>query len=157
MKRIWPVLILLVMAKENYMVANGSKPVPYSAVSAPRLWAIDDREAYTVVTTKNWSKYYSSTPEGSDFSASVYVVASMGMRPNPGYRIRIVQIAQEGERVEVSVQQLNPDPEGIYPQVLVNPIAVAEVKRKDLKPYPVLHFAFVNQSGQSIAEVKVEF
>jgi hypothetical protein len=157
MKRIWFILILLVMAKENSMVANASKPVAYSAVSAPRLWETDHLGAYIVVTAKNWSKYYPSPPQGSDFSASIYVVASMGMRPNPGYRIRIVKIAQEGQNVEVSVEQLPPDRKGIYPQMLVNPIAVAEVKRKDLQPYPVLNFAFVNQSGQSITEVKVEF
>jgi hypothetical protein len=81
----------------------------------------------------------------------------MGTRPNPGYRIRIVEITQEGERIQVTVEQLNPDPRGIYPQVLVNPVAVAEVKRMDLQPYPVMDFSFVNQSGQSVAQVKVEF
>lgn len=157
MNRIWYLLILLVMAKENVMVANASKPVAFSSVSAPRLWAIDDRAEYIVVTGKNWSKYYSSPPKDADFATSVYVVASMGTRPNPGYRIRIVQISQEGERVQVSVEQLNPDPKGMYPQVLVNPVAVAEVMRKDLQPYPALDFAFVTQTGQPIAEVKVEF
>ncbi len=157
MKRVWYILILLIVAKENYMAANASKPVNYLAVAAPGLWKTDDLGGYIVVTAKNWSKYYPSPPQGSDFSASIYVVASMGTRPNPGYRIRIVKIAQEGEHVEVSLEQLTPDPKGMYPQMLVNPIAVAEVKRKDLQPYPVLNFAFVNQSGQSIAEVKVEF
>ena len=139
------------------MVANAGKPVAFSAVSTPRLWAIDDGARYVVVTAKNWSKYYSNAPKDSDFTTSVYVVASMGTRPNPGYRIRIVQIAQEGERVQVSVEELNPDPRGMYPQVLVNPTAVVEVKRKDLEPHPVLDFAFVNQSGQPIADTKVEF
>jgi hypothetical protein len=150
------VLVLLVTAKENFMVTNPSKPVPFSAVSAPRLWAIDDRAEYIVVTARNWSKYYSSPPKDSDFAASLYVVASLGTRPNPGYRIRIVQITQEGERVQVSVEQLNPDPKSMYPQMLVNPIAVTEVKRKDLEPHPTLTFAFVNQSSQPLAEIKVE-
>ena len=138
-------------------MANASKPVPFSAVSAARLWAIDDSAGYMVVTGKNWSKYYSGQPKDADFAGSVYVVASMGTRPNPGYRIRIAQISQEGERVQITVEQLNPDPKAMYPQVLVNPVAVAEVKRKDLQPYPALVFAFVTQSGQPLAEVKVEF
>lgn len=157
MRRIWPFLILLLMAKENCMVANASKPVPFSVVSAPRLWAVGAGAEYTVVTAKNWSKYYSNPPKDADFATSVYVVVSMGTRPNPGYRIRIVEITQEGERIQVTVEQLNPDPRGIYPQVLVNPVAVAEVKRMDLQPYPVMDFSFVNQSGQSVAQVKVEF
>jgi hypothetical protein len=157
MNRIWYILVLLIMAKESFIMANASTPVPFSAVSTPRLWAIDDRAEYTVVTGKSWSKYYSSQPKDADFSSSIYVVASMGTRPNPGYRIRIVQISQDGARVQVTVEQLNPDPKGIYPQVLVNPVAVAEVKRKDLQPYPVLVFVFVTQSGRPLGEAKVEF
>ena len=157
MKRTWCILFLLVMAKESYIMANASMPVPFSTVSAPRLWAVDDRAGYTVVTGKNWSKYYSSPPKDADFTASLYVVASMGTQPNPGYRIRIAQISQEEERVQVTVEKLNPDPKAIYPQVIVNPIAVAEVKRKDLQPHAALVFAFVTQGGELLAEVKTEF
>ena len=156
MKRIWCILVLLVMAKESSIMANASTPVPFSAVSAPRLWAINDTAAYIVVTGKNWSKHYSSKPKDADFAKSIYVVASMGTQPNPGYRVRIVQVSQEGDRVQITVEQLNPDPKSMYPQVLVNPVAVAEVKRQDLQPYPVLLFAFVTQSGQPLAEVKAE-
>jgi len=157
MNRIWFVLVLAVISKESFIMASASTPVAFSAVSAPRLWAVDDRAEYIVVTGKNCSKYYSSPPKDADFASSVYVVASMGTQPNPGYRIRIVQISQEGERVQVTVERLNPDPKGMYPQVLVNPIAVAEVKRKDLGPHPALQFAFVSPNGQPLAEAKVEF
>ena len=157
MNRIWFVLVLAVIAKESFIMASASTPVAFSAVSTPRPWAVDDRAEYIVVTGKNWSKYYSSAPQGADFASSIYVVASMGTQPNPGYRIRIVQISQEGQRVQVTVERLNPDPKGMYPQVLVNPVAVAEVKRKDLESRPVLEFAFVGQNGQSLADVKVEF
>jgi hypothetical protein len=156
MKRIWYILVLLVMTKESFMMANPSKPVPFSVVSAPRVWAMGDSARYIVVTGKNWSKYYASQPENTDFASSVYVMASMGTQPNPGYRIRIVQITQEDARVQVTVEQRNPDPGMMYPQVLVNPTAVAVVKRTDLQSFPELAFAFVTQSGQHLAEVKVE-
>jgi hypothetical protein len=157
MKKLCYILAMLVLTKESLVMANASRPVPFSSVPTPRLWAIGDAAAYTAVTAKNWSKYYSNKPKEADFPSSLYVVASMGTRPNPGYRIRIVQISQQGERVQVTVEQLNPDPRGMYPQVIVNPVAVAEVKLKDLQPYPALIFDFVTQSGQSLAEAKVEF
>ena len=117
---------------------------------------MDDRAQYIVVTGKNWSKYYATQPQDADFAASIYVVASMGIKPNPGYRIRISQISQEGSHVQITVEQLNPDPKAMYPQVLVNPTAVAEVKKKVLQPYPALDVEFVDQSGQRLAAFKLE-
>jgi len=157
MKRIWYILVLLVMTKESFMMANPSKPVPFSSLSAPRVWAIGETVQFIVVTGKNWSKYYSSQPENANFGAAIYVVASQGMRPNPGYRIRIVQISQEDARIQVTVERLNPDPGMMYPQVLVNPTAVAEVKKTDLQPYPALDVQFIDQGGQHLAEFKLEF
>ncbi len=157
MRGLLGVLILLALAAEDCMVADASTPVAFSPVTVPRLWAIDDRAEYMVVTAKNWSNYYPAPPKDADFASCIYVVASLGTRPNPGYRVRIVRIAQEADRVEVSVEQLNPDPKGIYAQVLVNPIAVAEVKRKDLQRYPVLDFVFANQSGRQIGEFRADF
>ncbi len=156
MNHAWIGLILLAIAGENTMAANAGNPVPFSSVPAPRLWAINESESYLVVTARNWSKYYSTAPRNSDFAASIYVVASMGTQPNPGYRIRITQIVQEGERVVVTVERLRPDPGKIYAQMLVNPVAVAEVKRTDLQPHTAFEFAFVDPGGRSLANVKVE-
>ncbi len=157
MKRIWYLLALLVLAKESTMAEEAGKPVAFSAVSVPRLWAVDDNARYIVATSRNWTKYYSSPPKDSDFESSIYVIASMGEKPNPGHRIRITQILQDGGRVEVKVQQLQPEPGKIYPQVMVNPIAVAQIKKQDLEQYPTLVFAFVDEGGQPIAETKVDF
>jgi len=153
---IWNVLALLVIAEGSTMAAKAGQPVPFSSVSIPRLWAVGDSAHYIVATSRNWTRYYSSPPKDSDFDSSAYVVASMGTRPNPGYRIRIARIEQDGERVEVTVEQLHPEPGGIYPQVLVNPIAVAQIRRRDLQPHPLLAFSFVDQDGRTLAETKVE-
>ncbi len=145
------VSILLLMA------ANVGKPIAFSTVSVPRTWARGDQAGYLVVTSANWSKLYSSVPAGADFANCIYVVAALGTRPNPGYRVRITGIAQEGDRVEVTVEELHPDPGGIYPQMLVSPVAAAEVKRKDLQPYPEYRFSFVDRNGRQLAEVKTAF
>ncbi len=157
MKRIWYILFLLVIAKETFIMANPNKTVPFSTPAAPRLWTTGDTAQYIVVTGKNWSKYYANRPENADFAASIYVVASMGTQPNPGYRIRIVQISQDGAQIQVTLEKRNPDRGMMYPQVLVNPTAVAEIKKKDLQPYPAMEVEFVDQTGQHLGQFKMEF
>ncbi len=138
------------------MAAMAGIPVAFSSVSVPRFWAVGDEAQYFVVTSKTWKQHYSSPPRDSDFDLYVYVVAAIGERPNPGYRVRIAQITQDGERVEVQVEQLGPEPGGIYPQVMVNPIAVAQIKRTDLQPHSSLSFSFVDQHGKAISSEKVD-
>ncbi len=157
MKRIWCVFAVLAIGKGCLMAAMAGKPVAHSSVSAPRLWAAGDEARYFVVTSKTWKQHYSSPPRDSDFDSCIYVVAAIGERPNPGYRVRIAQITQDGERVEVQVEQLGSEPGGIYPQVMVNPIAVEQIKKTDLQPYSSLSFSFVDQRGRTYASVKVEF
>jgi hypothetical protein len=121
-----------------------TKPIVFGDVSYPEEWAFGDKLAYLVVTDKNWTTYYSNPPQGSDFATCIYMVASLGVRPNPGYRIRILQIKQQNERITVSVELMEPDPKKVYPQVIVRPIAVAEVPKGNLQPYYPLHFVFSN-------------
>jgi hypothetical protein len=159
MKYILCLFILLSTAKVNCMgVDNESdKPVVYASVTTPNLWDIGDRQAYLVITDQNWSKYYPKPPAGSDFANSIYVVASMGMQPNPGHRIKILQIKQQKERIIVTVELLQPEPKKVYAQMIVTPIAVAEVKKKQLEPYHRLEFVFTDQKGREIATEKTEF
>jgi hypothetical protein len=158
-KQILCLLILLSTAKVNCMgVDNESnKPVVYASVTTPNLWDIGDRQAYLVISDKNWSKYYPNKPAGSDFANCIYVVASMGMQPNPGHRIKILQIKQQEDRVVVSLELLGPEPKKAYVQMIVTPIAVAEVKKKQLEPYHRLEFVFTDQNGRDLATEKVEF
>jgi len=159
MKQILCLLILLSTAKVICMGVDdeSDKPVVYASVTTPNLWDIGDRQAYLVITDKNWSKYYPNPPAGSDFANCIYVVASMGMQPNPGYRIKILQIKQQKERVVVSLELLGPEPKKAYAQVIVTPLAVAEVKKKQLEPYSRLEFVFTDQEGRQIGTEKVEF
>ncbi len=131
-------------------------PVPYSAVPAPQLWAVGEQPAYRIVTAKNWSTLYASPPQGADFAASVYVVAALGMKPNPGYRVKIMQVTRRDDAVTVSVEQLRPAPGQIYAQVIVHPVAVAEIRKSDLQPYKSLEFSFVDQTGRRLAQAQLE-
>jgi len=131
-------------------------PVPFSTVPAPQIWALGDQPVYQVITENNWSRFYAAAPQGANFSASIFVVASLGMKPNPGYRVNIAQISRQGDEVTVSVEQLRPAAGQIYAQVLVHPVAVAEIKKSDLHPYKSLQFSFVDQTGRRLGQAKLE-
>jgi hypothetical protein len=130
------------------------KPIVFRDVPTPGEWAFGDRLSYLVVTDKNWTTYYSNPPQGSDFATCIYLVASLGVWPNPGYRIRILQIKQQNERITVSVELMEPDPKKFYPQVIVRPVAVAEIPKGNLQPYSLFDFVFTDQKGREITTVK---
>lgn len=135
---------------------EGTKPIAFRTVPNPEQWVFSDEPAYLVVTEKNWSQYYKSPPKGSDFATCIYIVASMGVKPNPGYKIRILQIQQQKDRVTIKVELGEPDPKRVYPQVIVRPCAVAEVAKADLQRYDLLRFVFTDQKGRQISTVKAE-
>ena len=140
------------MAIQNEVI----KPVVFGDVPSPEEWVPGDRLAYLVMTDKNWTTYYSNPPKGSDFVACVYVVGSLGVRPNPGYRIRILQMRQQKEAISIIVEVMEPDPNRVYPPVMVRPIAVAEVPKANLQPFKPLEFVFTSQKGRQFATVKID-
>ena len=126
--------------------------IAFRAVSNPQLWTLGDKPSYLVVTEKNWPSYYSSQPKGADFTANIYIVASLGLKPNPGYTVRILQLQQQGEVTNVKLELGEPDPNKSYIQVMVKPTAVAEVSKANL-PLPQLRFVFLDQKGKELATV----
>lgn len=138
------------------LYSEEGRRVAFRAVANPQLWSLAEKPAYLVMTEKNWSTYYSSPPQGSDFDKCIYIVASLGMKPNPGYRVRILQLQQEKEKIIIKAELGEPDPKKSYAQVMVYPIAVAEVPKANLQPYNLLTFVFIDQEGHQIATVKAE-
>lgn len=133
----------------NCMSPRGevARPVAFHAMPDPGQWALGNEPSYLVVTEKNWSIYYPSPPKGADFDVYIYLVASLGVKPNPGYGIRILQVEQLKDRITTKVELKEPDPKRVYPQLIVHPIAVAKVAKVDLKPSGSLNFVFVDQKG----------
>ena len=116
-------------------------------------WAIRDQAAYLVVTETNWSNYYSSRPSGLNFATYIYLVALRGVKPNPGYQVRILAIKQLKDRVTIEVELKEPDPRKMYPQVTVHPTAVARIAKANLGSPSLLNFTFVDQEGGQLAVV----
>jgi hypothetical protein len=158
MKRIWRLIILSLIVLESCMPLprEATRRIPFRDVSEPALWTVDERPAYLIVTEGNWSAYYSNPPAGSDFHSFIYVVVSLGMKPNPGYTVRIEQIERVQDMVTVKVDIKQPDPRKIYPQVIVHPTAVAQVAKADLEPGGLLNLVFTDQNGQRLTTLKTE-
>ena len=133
-----------------------TKPVPFEVVPNAEPWVPSDEPTYLVVTGGNWSVYYSVPPEGSDFATYIYLVASLGLKPNPGYNIRILDVRLQ-DKVTVTVELREPDPRRFYPQVMVHPVAVVRVAKADLEPRGVLEFSFIDQKGIVLATLKADF
>jgi len=133
-----------------------TKPITFHLLSNPQPWALGDKPSYLVITEKNWPSYYSNQPKGVDFTANIYIVASLGLKPNPGYTVRILQLQQQGEVINVKLELKEPDPNKLYIQVMVKPITVAEVPKAKLQSLKQLRFVFLDQKGKELATIKAE-
>jgi hypothetical protein len=57
-----------------------------------------------------------------------FALISLGPRPNPGYRLELVKTEENEWEVAVFVAERPPLPGKIYPQVIVYPHILAEIK-----------------------------
>ncbi len=57
-----------------------------------------------------------------------YLLISSGVRPNPGYRLTLSQIRSGKQGWEIVVRESGPQPDRFYPQVLVVPYLLGEVR-----------------------------
>lgn len=148
-----PVLFLGLTVASNSEV---TKPITFHPLPNPQTWALGDKPYYLVITEKNWPSHYLSQPKGADFTANIYVVVSLGLKPNPGYTVRILQLQQQGEVINVKLELGEPDPNKFYIQVMVKLITVAEVPKVNLQLLEQLSFVFTDQKGKELATVKTE-
>jgi hypothetical protein len=157
-KEIFWLAVILCAAVSNAVPSHSEhmKSVDFSAVPNPEAWVPGEKSENLVVTKKNWSLYYASPPEGADFDACVYVVAYLGVKPNPGYKIKILQIERRGESVKISLELSQPEPKKAYAQVIVQPIAVVKIPKTGFGPYKQLDFVFVDQKGRQLGLIKAE-
>ena len=149
-------LALLLLGISVTSQSDTMKSIAFHAISNPQPWTLGDKPFYLVITEENWPSHYSSQPKGGDFTANIYVVASLGLKPNPGYTVRILELQQLGEVTNVKLELGEPDPNKFYIQVMVKPIAVAEVSRASLQSLKQPSFVFIDQKGKELATVKTE-
>jgi len=149
-------LALLLLGSSMTSYSDTIRSIAFRAASNPQPWTLGDKPSYMVVTEKNWPSYYSSQPRGADFTANIYIVASLGLKPNPGYTVRILQLQQLGEVINVKLELGEPDPNKFYIQVMAKPITVAEVPKANVQSLKQLRFVFLDQKGKEFATINTE-
>ncbi|WP_044640431.1 protease complex subunit PrcB family protein [Risungbinella massiliensis] len=66
-----------------------------------------------------------------------YLLISLGMRPNPGFQAEVVEVIENQEEIQIKVEEKKPDPNRIYPQMVVYPYVLGassgkvQIKVKD--------------------------
>lgn len=159
MRNVWRLIWVLMLTGGLAMAGcgKGSGNIPFIEPGEPQAWAIlSDQPAYAVVTEKNWSKYYPAPPQQANFKEKFYIVATWGLKPNPGYRLSIVSIEQSGSSLQVKLKQEEPDTKLFYPQVIVRPTAVVEISSSSLNQRGLLTFEFLDQNETTLARTEAE-
>jgi hypothetical protein len=59
-----------------------------------------------------------------------YLLISLGFRPNPGYRIEVTKVGKSDGEITVVVKEELPEPGKMYPQIIIYPYILAEIKEK---------------------------
>ncbi|SFJ31862.1 protease complex subunit PrcB family protein [Thermoflavimicrobium dichotomicum] len=57
-----------------------------------------------------------------------YLLIALGMRPNPGYRLELIKVEGDEKETDVFVEERHPEKDKFYPQVVVYPYILAEVR-----------------------------
>ena len=125
-----------------------------AAVVAPAdaaAWNTADKVSYTIITANNWKNYYAAVPPGADFGNYIYVLASIGQKPNPGYTVSIPYVQQVGNEIRVKIALGLPDPGALYAQVITYPVAVVSLNKADVGAFSTLSATFVDETGKQIA------
>lgn len=131
--------------------------IPFRLLSNPGFWAMPSQEpVFLVLTEENWPNYYSFFPRDADFTNNIYLLACWGVKPHPGFQILISQVTQDNFQLYITVRFINPQPGILYPQVLVRPLAVAEVAKNSLCLRGPLTFIFLKEEGKEITTLKAK-
>jgi len=159
MKIIWCLMVFSFVWASSNMPANGEelKKIAFRSVPKPDLWIIGENPAFLVVTGKNTSSYYRNPPPAADFANNLYLVAALGLKPSPGYTIKIEQLQKEKDKITIKIKIGEPQAKKGYAQVLVHPISIAEVPLVNLRPSTDCTFVFKDQYGKQLSSLKEAF
>jgi hypothetical protein len=90
------------------------------------------KQAGLPLAVKEWVQASKNSSGIAEFSwlEHNYLLISLGFRPNPGYRIEVAKVEKGDGEMTVIVKERLPESEKMYPQVIVYPYILAEIKEK---------------------------
>jgi PrcB C-terminal len=99
------------------------EPPPFKLVSGDEEQKLPPTVLRWIADVKNKRGTHQFTYNGRRF-----LLISSGVRPNPGYRLTLSHVRSGKQGLEVVVRETGPQPGQFYPQVLVVPYLVGEVR-----------------------------
>jgi hypothetical protein len=77
---------------------------------------------------RDWVLRHKSKPgvHRFEWEGHKYVLVSIGMRPNPGYRVEVIKVENGENGTTVLVEEKTPQPGMLYPQIVSYPYLLAE-------------------------------
>lgn len=76
-----------------------------------------------------WAEYGSAVPPKLDFSKYVILGIFLGERPNPGFGVKISDIIERSDTIEVRFTEYLPNPDMGYVQVIVYPFDMVYIPK----------------------------
>jgi hypothetical protein len=104
-------------------------PVAFVKEWPPGSFGIRTRERLVIRSSAEWRKRWDAEHEGVDFAQHQVLVASMGEQPHGGDEIRIVEVVQLGDDLEVRVRETLAPPGMPVPAVISYPSHVVAVPK----------------------------
>jgi hypothetical protein len=70
-----------------------------------------------------WAEVHTTPAPEFDFDSYTLVAVFQGMKPNPGYGIKIESATEYRDQVVVNITEYLPHPDLYYPQIIMYPYA----------------------------------
>jgi len=114
-------------------------PVPFTTIAMGEQSGIHRPKNVVVRTEAEWTRLWQAhdaSPADKrppiDFDRDMVIAVFLGQRPTAGYRVRIMDVRQSPDELQVHVRERKPDSQAVLAQVLSYPFVMIRLPRKDL-------------------------
>ncbi|HEB66488.1 MAG TPA: protease complex subunit PrcB family protein [Gammaproteobacteria bacterium] len=111
-------------------------PVPFTTVAMGEQSGIHQPKNVVVRTADEWARLWKLHDAGKrpsiDFGRDMVIAVFLGQRPTAGYRVRIMDVRQGPDQLQVHVRERKPDSNAVLAQVLTYPYVMIRLPKKDL-------------------------
>lgn len=146
-------IILTTLAQGAVSEFGRFDEMPPPEDAPPECLVITDGEEYQRLL----SQAFPEQPAGEvDFGRYIVLAAMQGPKNTAGYAISIVRAEQNGARVVVEVEVVEPPPGSATAQVLTSPFHLTLAERSDFDPRGEIEFTFFDQDYNQISQQPAE-
>jgi len=114
-------------------------PVPFTTIAMGERSGILRPKNVVVRTADEWARLWKLHDAGDagrrpsiDFSRDMVIAVFRGQRPTAGYGVRIMDVRQTPDELQVHVRERRPDTRTVLAQVLTCPYVMIRLPKKDL-------------------------